>query len=252
MDAGKITVADIRALKGREKIPCLTAYDYPTAKLIDETGIPLILVGDSLGMVILGYPDTTHVTLPEMEHHIRAAARAKPKALLVGDLPCNSYRTPAEAVASSRRLMEAGAEAVKAEGGRSILRQLEAILADGIPVLGHLGMLPQSVKEEGGYKIKGKRDQEKLDLMEDAKALSEAGVFGIVLELVTPPVAAELTRSIPIPTIGIGSGPDCDGQILVSSDLFGMFPWFTPKFVKPRVEAAAMMKQAVAEWKQSI
>lgn len=239
-------------MKGREKIPCLTAYDYPTTKLLDEAGIPLILVGDSLGMVILGYPDTTHVTMEEMEHHLRAAARAKPNAVLVGDLPYHTYTTVKDAVANAKRFQACGADAVKAEGGRAILPQIQAILAEGIPVLGHLGMLPQSVKEEGGYKIKGKREQEKLDLIKDAKALADAGVFGIVLELVTPPVAAELTRMISVPTIGIGSGADCDGQILVSSDLFGMFPWFTPKFVKPKVQCAALMKEAVAEWKASL
>ncbi|MGV3771656.1 MAG: 3-methyl-2-oxobutanoate hydroxymethyltransferase [Verrucomicrobiales bacterium] len=253
MESLKITPDEFKAMKGSgEKIPCLTAYDYPTTRLLDEAGIPLILVGDSLGMVILGYPDTTHVTMEEMEHHIRASARVKPRGVLVGDLPYQTYRTPEEALRNAHRFMDCGADAVKAEGGRAILPQVKALIAEGIPVFGHLGMLPQSVKEEGGYKIKGKKEQEKIDLIEDAKALADAGVFGIVLELVTPPVAAELTRCIAVPTIGIGSGPDCDGQILVSSDLFGLFPWFTPKFVKPKVQAAALMKQAVAEWKSSL
>jgi len=253
MNSQKITVAEIRAMKARgEKIAALTAYDYPMAKLLDEAGVPLLLVGDSLGMVVLGYPDTTHVTMAEMEHHVRAAARAKPQALLGGDLPFKSYETVETAVADARRLVAAGAEYVKAEGGREILPQVRAIIAAGIPFCGHLGMLPQHVLEEGGYHIKGKKEEEHQRLLEDAKALADAGAFAIVLELVTPPVAKEISAMIPIPTIGIGSGPDCDGQILVTPDLTGSFPWFTPRFVKPRVSCAAEIKSAVASWKNSL
>jgi 3-methyl-2-oxobutanoate hydroxymethyltransferase len=238
-------------MKGR-KIPALTAYDYPMAKLLDEIGIPLMLVGDSLGMVVLGYPDTTQVTMAEMEHHVRAAARAKPKALLAADLPYQSYETVEGAVANARRLVVAGAEAVKAEGGRGILPQVRAILSEGIPFFGHLGMLPQSVREEGGYHVKGKVESEREALLADAEALADAGAFAIVLELVAPPVAKELTQKVPVPTIGIGSGPDCDGQILVTTDLLGTVPWFTPKFVKPRMNAADQMRAAIEEWKKSI
>jgi 3-methyl-2-oxobutanoate hydroxymethyltransferase len=156
------------------------------------------------------------------------------------------------AVENARRLVGAGAEAVKAEGGRVILEQVRAIVAAGIPYLGHLGMLPQSVREEGGYHIKGKKEEERTALLADAGALAEAGAFAIVLELVTPPVAREITHSISVPTIGIGSGPDCDGQILVTNDLLGTFPWFTPKFVKPRLNAAEQMNAAIREWMQSI
>jgi 3-methyl-2-oxobutanoate hydroxymethyltransferase len=248
----KITTQSIRAFKGRESIAALTAYDFPTARLLDEAGIPLILVGDSLGMVVLGYPDTTHVTLAEMEHHVRAAARTKPSALLVADLPYRSYETPEMAVASARKLQAAGAEAVKAEGGRAILDQVRAIIAAGIPFLGHIGMLPQHVLEEGGYRIKGKQEQERESLLADALALSEAGAFAVVLELVTPLFAAELTRRIPIPTIGIGSGPECDGQILVIHDLLGLSPWYNLKHVKPKLNAAEQMRAAVKEWKQSL
>ena len=251
MSAMKVTAEMIRRMKG-QKIPALTAYDYPMAKLLDEIGIPLILVGDSLGMVVLGYPDTTHVTLAEMEHHVRAAARAQPHALLAADLPYRSYDTVESAVAHAKRLVSAGAEAVKAEGGRQILNQVRAIIAAGIPFLGHLGMLPQSVREEGGYHVKGKVESERQALLADAQALAEAGAFALVLELVTPPVAKELTQQIPVPTIGIGSGPDCDGQILVTTDLLGTFPWFTPKFVKPRLNAADQMRAAIEEWKKSI
>lgn len=248
----RVTPEMIRAMKGRGKIPALTAYDFPMTRLLDEAGIPLILVGDSLGMVVLGYPDTTSVTMEEMEHHLRAAARAKPRALLVADLPYRSYEDAASAVRNAQRLIKAGADAVKAEGGRAIGGQIRAITALGIPFVGHLGMLPQSVRQEGGYHIKGRGEEERLALLEDARALAEMGAFGIVLELVTPPVAAEMTRAIPIPTIGIGSGPDCDGQILVTSDLLGLFPWFTPKFVKPRLNAAEQMKAVVREWKRSV
>jgi 3-methyl-2-oxobutanoate hydroxymethyltransferase len=245
----KVTADDLRAMKQRgEKVPALTAYDYPMTKLLDEAGVPLLLVGDSVGMVVLGYPDTTSVTMEEMEHHVRAAARAKPRALLAADLPYRSYQTPSEAVKNAKRLVAAGAEAVKAEGGRLIIEQVKAIRSEGIPFIGHLGMLPQSVREEGGYKIKGKSDEEREALLADAMALDQAGVCGIVLELVTPPVAQELSRRIAAPTIGIGSGNHCDGQILVTVDLIGTFPWFTPKFVKPKLHVAADVKRAVCEW----
>jgi 3-methyl-2-oxobutanoate hydroxymethyltransferase len=249
----KVTAAAIKAMKGQPgKIPALTAYDFPMTRLIDEVGVPLILVGDSVGMVVLGYPDTTFVTMAEMEHHVRAAARAKPKALLAADLPYHTYQTVPEALENARRLVAAGAETVKAEGGRAIQPQVRAIVKAGIPFIGHLGMLPQSVREEGGYHVKGKDDAEHQALLDDAQALVEAGAFAIVLELVSPPVAAELTRKISIPTIGIGSGPECDGQILVTPDLLGTFPWFTPKFVKPKLNAAEQMRKVIVEWRKSI
>jgi 3-methyl-2-oxobutanoate hydroxymethyltransferase len=253
MSLDKITAQEIQAMKARhEPVGALTAYDYPMTRLLDEAGIPLILVGDSLGMVILGYPDTTHVTMAEMEHHVRAAARARPRALLAADLPFRSYENPEQAVRNAQRLIDAGAEAVKAEGGRDILPQVQAIVAAGIPYLGHLGMLPQSVLVEGGYHIKGKCDSERDRLLADAEALAGAGAFGIVLELVSPPVARLITTRISIPTIGIGSGPDCDGQILVTLDLVGLFPWFTPRFVKPKVNAADQIRQAVQEWHRTL
>ena len=251
--ATKITVATIQAMKGRgEKIAALTAYDFPMARLLDEAGIPLLLVGDSVGMVVLGYPDTTHVTLAEMEHHVRAAARAQPRALLAADLPYQSYNSVEIAVTNARRLVDAGAEAVKAEGGRGIVDQVRAIVGAGIPFLGHLGMLPQHVHEEGGYHIKGKKQEEREALLADATALANAGAFAIVLELVTGAVAAEVTRTVAIPTIGIGSGPDCDGQILVIHDLLGLWPWYTLKHVKPKLNAAAQIKAAVQEWKNEL
>jgi 3-methyl-2-oxobutanoate hydroxymethyltransferase len=253
MDKTKFTAETIRAMKARgKKIAALTAYDYPMAKLLDEAGIPLLLVGDSLGMVTLGYPDTTHVTMAEMEHHVRATARAKPNALLGADLPFKSYETVESAVSNSKKLAAAGAEFVKAEGGREVLPQVKAIVAAGIPFMGHLGMLPQHVLEEGGYKIKGRLEAEHQRLLDDAKFLADAGAFAIVLELVTPPVAKDISERISIPTIGIGSGPDCDGQILVTPDLVGLFPWFTPRFVKPKANCAAEIKSAVVAWKNSV
>ena len=235
-----------------EKITSLTAYDYPMTRLLDESGIPFIHVGDTLGMVVLGYADTTQVTMEEMEHHVRAAARAKPRALLGADLPAHSYATPADALANARRLVKACADAVKAEGGRSILPQVRAILSAGIPYCGHIGMLPQHVREEGGYKIKGRTEAEREDLLADAQALADAGAFAVVLEIVAPAVARELTLKLQVPTIGIGSGPDCDGQILVVNDLLGTFPWFTPKFVKPELKAAEEMREAIQRWKLSV
>jgi 3-methyl-2-oxobutanoate hydroxymethyltransferase len=239
-------------MKNSRRIAALTAYDYPMTKLLDAAGIPLILVGDSLGMVVLGYPDTTRVTLAEMEHHVRAAARAKPQALLAADMPFQSYQTPAQALATARRLIAAGAEAVKAEGGRAILPQARAILEDGIPFLGHLGMLPQSVLEEKGYHVKGKTDIERTSLLADAQALAGAGAFALVLELVTPPVAREITQQIPIPTIGIGAGPDCDGQILVVTDLLGTSPDYIPRHVKNGRHLGEQMRAAVVQWSESV
>jgi 3-methyl-2-oxobutanoate hydroxymethyltransferase len=253
MTRTKVTSETIRSMKGRgEKIAALTAYDFPMTRLLDDAGVPLILVGDSLGMVVLGYPDTTHVTMAEMEHHTRAAARAKPRALLAADLPFRSYETVADAVVNAQRLAAAGAEAVKAEGGVEILEQVRAIVGAGIPFLGHLGMLPQHVIEEGGYHVKGKNEPEHQKLLADALALAKAGAFGVVLELVTPRVAKELTQQVPIPTIGIGAGPDCDGQILVTPDLLGMLPWFSLKHVKPKLNAAEQMRSVVKSWKQSV
>lgn len=254
MNAPQITPADLRAMKSRrEKIAALTAYDFPTAKLLDECGVPLLLVGDSLGMVVLGYPNTTHVTMADMEHHTRAATRGVTHALIGSDLPFHAYDSPDQALENARKLVAAGARYVKAEGGREILPQVRAIIGAGIPFLGHIGMLPQHVLEEGGkYHIKGRDDAGHAKLLDDAAALAEAGAFGVVLELVTPGVAKEITEKFPIATIGIGSGPDCDGQILVTPDLVGTYPWFTPKFVKPEMNAAEQTRAAVARWKAKL
>jgi 3-methyl-2-oxobutanoate hydroxymethyltransferase len=237
---------DFRDTKRRgERVTALTAYDYPTGRLLDESGIDIILVGDSLGMVVLGYEDTTQVTLAEMVHHTRAVARAVKRAMLVADLPIHTYDVPEQAVLSARALMEAGAQAVKLEGGVSHIRQIEAILAADIPVMGHIGMLPQSVREEGGYKVKGRTQAEAEALLRDAEAVEKAGVFAVVLEIVSPEAARQITSALKIPTIGIGSGSHCDGQILVTHDLIGLFPWFTPKFVSPEARVADEIRKAV-------
>ncbi len=236
---------DFREMKRQgEKITALTAYDYPTARLLDESGVDIILVGDSVGMVVLGYEDTTRVTLAEMLHHTRAVARAVKKALLVADLPIHTYDTPEQAVATAREVMAAGAQAVKLEGGVTHARRIEAIVQAGIPLMAHIGMLPQSVREEGGYKLKGRTQAQIEQLIQDAHAVEKAGAFAVVLEIVVADTAKQITEAIGIPTIGIGSGDHCDGQILVTHDLIGLFPWFTPKFVSPAARVADEIRQA--------
>jgi len=238
-------VEKYREMKKRgEKVTALTAYDYPTARLLDESGIDVILVGDSLGMVVLGYEDTTRVTLDEMLHHTRAVARGVKSALVVGDMPIHTFETPDQAVATAKQFADAGAQAVKLEGGTSHAAHIEAITRAGIPYMAHIGMLPQHVREQGGYKVKGKTQSEAEALIADAKAVEKAGAFSVVLEIVVPEIAKQITNAIGIPTIGIGSGEQCDGQILVTHDLIGLFPWFTPKFVSPEARVADEIRKA--------
>ena len=240
-----MTATDCTAMKRRgEKLAVLTAYDYPTARLLDESGLDILLVGDSLGMVVLGFPDTTHVTMEHMLHHTAAVARGTQRALIVADLPFASYDTPGQAVANARRLVAAGAHAVKLEGGATHAARLSAIVAAGIPVMAHLGMLPQSIREEGGYKLKGKTPESADALLADAFAIESAGAFAVVLELVKADVAARISAALTIPTIGIGSGAGCDGQVLVTHDLIGLFPWFTPKFARQHAQVAASIREA--------
>lgn len=237
----------IRARKAGPAIAALTAYDYPTARLLDEAGVDLLLVGDSLGMVVLGFSDTTQVTLDHMLHHVAAVARAKPKALLVADLPIHSYDSPAQALESAQRLVAAGAEAVKLEGGIRQAEKVRAITRAGIPVMGHLGMLPQRVLEEGGYRKKGKTPEQTEAIREGAEALINAGVFAIVFESIIPEAARELSTSLAVPTIGIGSGSaTCDGEVAVITDLLGSFPWFVPPFARPEANVAEITRNAVA------
>lgn len=239
----------LRARKGCRPVTALTAYDYPTARLLDECGVDILLVGDSLGMVVLGFPDTTHVTLDHMLHHVAAVARAKPMALVLSDLPIHSYDTPDQALANARKLVAAGAEAVKLEGGIDQAEKVSAITCAGIPVIGHLGMLPQSVLAEGGYRKKGKTPEQADILLQDARALVDAGVCAIVLESVVPSTAAFLTKCIGVPTIGIGcGGSTCDGEVAVITDLLGSFPWFVPPFATPEENVAGVTRNAVERY----
>ncbi len=253
MNERKVTVHTLRAMKQRgEKIVTLTAYDYFTTKIMDEVGVQMILVGDSLGMAVLGYDNTLPVTMEEMIHHTKAVARAKPNALLIGDMPFMTYSTVPQALENAHRFIQAGAEAVKLEGGEAIIEQVRALVAAGIPVLGHIGLLPQSILETGGYKIQGRKPESAEKLLRDAKMLQEAGVFAVVIECVVAEVAQRITESLTVPTIGIGAGPHCDGQVLVSNDMLGQFTWFTPKHVKRYANLAEEMRKAFAAYKQEV
>lgn len=229
-------------------VTAITAYDYPTARLCDEAGIQIVLVGDSLGMVVAGCEDTTSVTLDQIAYHTTMVRRGVSRAIVISDLPIHTYNDPQQALESSRTLINAGADVVKLEGGFRQIEKVKAIVADGIPVCGHLGMLPQRVREEGGYKKKGKTDAEASVLIEAAVALQEAGVFAIVLESVVPKVASAITRATEIPTIGIGAGDDCDGQIRVLHDVIGSFPWFVPPFAKVYGNVAEISSNAIRDY----
>jgi 3-methyl-2-oxobutanoate hydroxymethyltransferase len=231
-----------------EKLAVLTAYDYPTARLLDEAGVDLILVGDSLGMVVLGLPDTTGVTMQMMMHHAAAVRRGVTRAPVIVDLPFQSYGMPDQAVHNALRLVEAGADAVKLEGGIDVIDQVRAITEAGIAYIGHIGMLPQSVKYEGGYKKKGKTETDANRLVDDALALEAAGAAGMIVESTVPDVAARISGAIKIPTIGIGAGPNCDGQVLVTPDLLGAYPWFKPPFAISLANEAMETTRAVREW----
>jgi 3-methyl-2-oxobutanoate hydroxymethyltransferase len=227
------------------KIAMLTCYNYPVARLLDDTGLDYLLVGDSLGMVELGLPDTTEVTMEHMLHHTAAVARGAARTPIIADLPFRSYETSEAAVKNATALRDAGAYGVKLEGGEAVLPQVRAIRASGIPVMGHLGMLPQKIREEGGrYRVKGKDPTQASQLEADAVALEKAGAFAVVLELVTAPVASQITSLLRIPTIGIGSGGGCAGQVLVLHDLIGLSPWFRPSFVVPKADVAELVRSA--------
>src|SRR3954466_3316534 len=227
----------------------LTAYDFPTARLVAEAGIDLILVGDSLGMVVLGYDSTLPVTVADMVHHTPATRRGAPAAFVIADMPFLSYGTPAQALDTAARLMkEAGADSVKLEGGEEVVPIVEALVSAGVPVLGHVGLPPQPASALGGYKLQGKDEETARRVLDGAMALERAGCWGVVLELIPAPLAKLVTERITIPTIGIGAGAQCDGQVLVFHDLVGMFSGFTPTFVKRYAEAGASIKDAVARY----
>ncbi len=243
----KITIKTLQTMKQRgEKICMLTAYDYLTAKHVDAAGIEVILVGDSAAMVFCGYDSTLPITLDEMLYHIKAANRGRSRALLIGDMPFLSYGlSEDEAIRNAGRMLkEGGAEAVKLEGGRQFIRLIERMISIGIPVMGHLGMTPQSVHQFGGFKLQGTNDAAAHRMMEDAHALQEAGCFSIVLEKVPMLLARQISESLTIPTIGIGAGPHCNGQVLVVDDMLGRFTDFHPKFLKRYANLAQVMKDA--------
>ncbi len=243
-----------QAKENNERISMLTAYDYSSAKLIDEAGVDSILIGDSLGMVSLGYEDTLSVTMEDMIHHTKAVARGVKEALIVADLPFMSYQTSVyDAVYNAGRLIKEGrAHAVKIEGGVEICDRIEAIVKASIPVIGHIGLTPQSVNALGGFKVQGKDEKAARALIEAAKAVEKAGAFAVVLECVPAKLAAIITKELSIPTIGIGAGAECDGQVLVYQDMIGMFSGFTPKFVKRYANVGDLMREAFAEYDKEV
>lgn len=246
--ADKVRVPEIGKMKQRgEKITCLTAYDYSFARIIDEAGIDILLVGDSVGCVVQGQHNTLAVTMDEMIYHTRAVARGRQRALLVGDMPFLSFQVSIEQALhnAGRFLKEAGAEAVKLEGGVSVRETIAAIVRAGIPLMGHIGLTPQSLHRFGGYKIQGKEQKQREHLLRDALAVEEAGAFAVVLEGMPMDLAQEITERLTIPTIGIGAGAQCDGQVLVIHDMLGLFHDFTPKFVKPYADLKGVMTTAV-------
>ncbi len=252
---GKITVPDLLQRKSKysdssehpQKITCLTAYDYPTARLVDQAGVDIILVGDSLGMVVLGHESTLPVTIEEMLHHTRAVRRGTRRSLVVADMPYGSYHTDlAESLHNAMRFVkEAGAEAVKVEGGERRLELISRLTEAEIPVMGHVGLTPQSVNALGGYRVQGKTPHAADQLLRDARAVESAGAFAVVLEAVPRELAAQITREVHIPTIGIGAGPDCDGQVLVIHDLLGLTFNQTPKFARQYANVGEIISSAV-------
>jgi 3-methyl-2-oxobutanoate hydroxymethyltransferase len=250
----KWTACKIKKLKGQQKIVCLTAYDYSMARIIDAAGVQLILVGDSLAMTVLGYENTLPVTMVEMLQHTAAVVRGTKEALVVADMPFMSYQASMEqGLANAGRFIKrAGAGAVKVEGGVFRVPFIKALIDNGIPVLGHIGLTPQSIKEIGGYKVQGRKASEARQLIKDAKALEKAGVFAIVVEGVPELLGREITKAVKVPVIGIGAGKYCDGQILVTHDLLGLFSDFTPKFAKRYVDLGSAMKQAFLSYKYEV
>jgi 3-methyl-2-oxobutanoate hydroxymethyltransferase len=251
----RITINQIKEMKQKgEKIAMLTAYDYSTARIVDEAGIPLILVGDSLGMVVLGYESTIPVTMEEMLHHTKAVVRGTKQAMVIGDMPFMTYHISIEDALrnAARFIQEGGAQAVKLEGGVTVAEKVRRIVECGIPVMGHIGLTPQSIHQFGGHKIQGKTPEAAARLLEDAKALEQAGAFSIVLETVPAQLAKLITKKIGIPTIGIGAGVDCDGQVQVINDLLGSYTDFVPKHAKQYAKLTDIIRKAVTEYQNEV
>ena len=251
----RITVNQIKEMKQKgEKIAMLTAYDYPTAKIVDEAGIPLILVGDSLGMVVLGYESTIPVTMEEMLHHTKAVVRGTKQAMVIGDMPFMSYHINADDALynAARFIQEGGAQAVKLEGGVAVMERVTRLVGCGIPVMGHIGLTPQSIHQLGGFKVQGKTAEAAARLLEDAIALEEAGAFAIVLETIPAQLAQIITAKVSIPTIGIGAGVHCDGQVQVISDILGSYTDFVPKHAKQYAKLADIITKAVTQYHNEV
>ena len=252
---GRVTVRDIFDMKVRgEKIPMVTAYDYTTAQLADQAGIPLLLVGDSLGMVVLGYDSTIPVTMQDMLHHVKAVAKGAQTSMVVADLPFMSYHIDqAQALANAARLVqEGGARSVKLEGGEKLADTVARIVQAGIPVMGHIGLTPQSVNVLGGYRVQGRNRQEAVQLLKDAQALEEAGAYAVVLELIPSPLAGVISQRLDIPTIGIGAGAQCDGQVQVLQDMLGLYTDFVPKHTKRYADLAGVIQDAFAQYVREV
>ena len=253
--ARRVTTRDIASMKAKgEKIPMVTAYDYPTAKLADQAKIPMVLVGDSLGMVVLGYDSTIPVTMEDMLHHCKAVGRGALQALIVGDLPFMSYQAEiSQALHNAGRLLkEGGVQAVKLEGGVVMAETVCKIVECGIPVMGHIGLTPQSVNRFGGYRVRGKEREEAAQLIRDAEALEKAGAFAVVLELVPTALAETISRRLSIPTIGIGAGPHCDGQVQVLHDMLGLFTDFVPKHARQYARLAELITGALRQYAEEV
>ncbi len=255
MDRKKITPVDVQTMKKEgKKFSMLTAYDYPTALLEDRAGIEVILVGDSVGMTVLGYENTLPVTMDEMIHHTKAVKRGAKYALIVGDMPFMSYNTSEkDAIFNAGRFMkEAGADAVKLEGGATVKDIVKVIVKAGIPVMGHIGLTPQTISMLGGFKVQGKDAEAAQKIVDDALSLEEAGAFSVVLEAIPAPIAKRITERLAIPTIGIGAGVHCDGQVLVVHDMLGLFDRFTPKFAKRYVNLSELMLNAFGAYREEV
>ena len=247
----RINISKLKEMKLKgEKIPMLTAYDYATARLIDEAGVPLILVGDSLGMVVLGYKSTIPVTMEEMLHHTKAVVRGTERAMVIGDMPFMTYQVSvSDALYNAARFMQqGGAQAVKLEGGVNVAEIVRRVVDCGIPVMGHIGLTPQSIHQLGGFKVQGKTSEAAVRLLNDARALEEAGAFAVVLETIPTPLGRLISQKISIPTIGIGAGPWCDGQVQVISDMLGLYTDFVPRHAKQYARLFDIIKGAVADY----
>jgi 3-methyl-2-oxobutanoate hydroxymethyltransferase len=251
---GKVTIKDLQTKKKKgQPFTMVTAYDYPTARLVDEAGIDVILVGDSLAMVVLGLPNTVSVTMDEMLHHSRAVSRGATRPLLIGDMPFMSYTNPAEAVHNAGRfLKEAGMDAVKLEGGAAMVPMIEAMVNAGVPVMGHVGLLPQRISMHSGFRVQGRDAASIRRLLDDALALEQAGCFAMVLEAIPDRVARLITEKVTIPTIGIGAGPDCNGQVLVFHDMMGLYDQLAPRFVKRYANVHEQMLTALQAYKREV